>query len=373
MFSLWLLIVIAYATFVLWMYKGFNNATRKTAITSSERVAFSIIIPCRNEEATLARCLDAIIATNYPRHCFEIILVDDHSEDGSWRMMEQYANTHDNIQALRLTGEEGKKSALTLAISRSSKDWIITRDADTTNNPHWLQSIQSAILSKKNQQMVILPVLPSSSYQNTIEGIFSLEFLSLMASGLACAAHQKAIIANGANFTFRKDWFDKLGGYKSHEHISSGDDVLFLKETVHINPQWVGVALDPDSAVLTCMPKDLNQWLDQRIRWGSKMTALTFDFTTAVSLLVLMANISLILSLITFFSTTAPLMWIVIVWATKCIPDYLFLSKVSQHFDRRETMKSFVLVSLLYPWALLISVILSIFKKPKWKGRTINI
>ena len=51
-------------------------ASVKTPITK-----FSVVIPARNEAANIEACIAGIVAQNYPTHLFEIIVVDDYSED----------------------------------------------------------------------------------------------------------------------------------------------------------------------------------------------------------------------------------------------------------------------------------------------------
>jgi len=49
----------------------------------NEKPFISIIIPCRNEEKFIDKCLDSIIAQNYPKDKLEILIIDGMSEDGT--------------------------------------------------------------------------------------------------------------------------------------------------------------------------------------------------------------------------------------------------------------------------------------------------
>ena len=52
----------------------------------------SIIVPCRNEEKFIGRCLDSIIAQDYPGESLEVLVVDGMSEDGTREIVERYTD-----------------------------------------------------------------------------------------------------------------------------------------------------------------------------------------------------------------------------------------------------------------------------------------
>ncbi len=88
----------------------------------------SIVIPCRNEEAYIARCLDSILASDYPQDRLEILVAEGRSSDRSREILETYASAHrsivllDNVRGTTPTG-------LNLAVRAASGDIIIRMDA----------------------------------------------------------------------------------------------------------------------------------------------------------------------------------------------------------------------------------------------------
>jgi glycosyltransferase involved in cell wall biosynthesis len=88
----------------------------------------SVIIPCRNEEGYIARCLDSILATAYPRHRLEILVADGQSNDGTRSILVRYAALHPSIRLLNNpTGST--PAGLNASIRASSGDVIIRMDA----------------------------------------------------------------------------------------------------------------------------------------------------------------------------------------------------------------------------------------------------
>jgi len=95
----------------------------------------SVIIPCRNEEKFIGKCLDSIIAQDYPKDKLEILVVDGMSEDGTREIVKRYMDKCPFIELL----DNPKKitpCALNIGIKNAKGDIIIRMDAHAkyTNN-----------------------------------------------------------------------------------------------------------------------------------------------------------------------------------------------------------------------------------------------
>ena len=88
----------------------------------------SVIIPCRNEEKFVARCLDSILANDYPTDQLEVLVVDGMSEDGTRAIVKQYAQAYGLVRLL-----DNPKSiipaAMNIGIRNACGDIIIKMDA----------------------------------------------------------------------------------------------------------------------------------------------------------------------------------------------------------------------------------------------------
>lgn len=104
----------------------------------------SIIVPCRNEIAYIARCLDSIMASEYPNDRFEIIVADGLSDDGTRAVLAEYAVRYPQIRVLdnrrRIT-----PAALNLAIAAARGDLIARMDAHTIYPPNYLPGLVKAL------------------------------------------------------------------------------------------------------------------------------------------------------------------------------------------------------------------------------------
>ena len=100
-------------------------------------VQVSVLIPVKDEEATLATLVDQIGAAfeTLPEVEYEVIFVDDGSVDGSWAVMEELAGSNERVRALRLRRNFGKAAALAAAVDEARGERVVTMDADLQDDP----------------------------------------------------------------------------------------------------------------------------------------------------------------------------------------------------------------------------------------------
>ncbi len=91
----------------------------------------SIIIPCRNEETFIAKCLDSILATTYPIQRLEIFIIDGLSEDNTGKIITLYQKKHPFIRVIK-NSKKIIPVAMNIGIKHAKGDVIIKMDAHTT-------------------------------------------------------------------------------------------------------------------------------------------------------------------------------------------------------------------------------------------------
>ena len=114
-----MIFIIAFSTYLSLTYVllivrlyGALHDRNSSDVTAWSDPQVSIIVPFRNEEEKLPALLEKVEALKYPRDRFEIILVDDHSEDQSCAVVREFAlKTEIGVRLLQLSEVEGKKAA----------------------------------------------------------------------------------------------------------------------------------------------------------------------------------------------------------------------------------------------------------------------
>jgi len=101
----------------------------------------SVIIPCYNEEATLARCVERVLAIADDDLRLEIIIVDDCSRDRSREIARELAGRHPEIRLLAHEVNQGKGAALRTGFARATGDVVAVQDADLEYDPRDLKRL----------------------------------------------------------------------------------------------------------------------------------------------------------------------------------------------------------------------------------------
>jgi glycosyltransferase involved in cell wall biosynthesis len=102
----------------------------------------SVIVPCRNERAYIAKCLDSILANDYATERLEVIVVDGASDDGTRRILEEYAQRWPRIQWLDNPART-TPAALNVGIRRARGDIIMRMDAHCRYSDSYISRLVS--------------------------------------------------------------------------------------------------------------------------------------------------------------------------------------------------------------------------------------
>lgn len=295
---------------------------------------------------------------------FEVMWVDDHSEDGSDQIIEELISGNPQHHLLKLTDHFGKKAALKMAIDSSKFNWILTTDADVRLNQKWLNAVQKAMVIL-DCDMLLLPVGVEFEKKNWLATFLAAEHTAVQALSMGLAARNFPISCNGANLLFRKSAFDKVGGYNGNDHIPSGDDVFllqsFLSNKLNVKAHW-----DDDVLIHTSTPKKFIQTLEQRLRWAGKTGRMSHPYARIAGAILVFNAVMLIIA--PFWSSTIMELWFGALMV-RVITDVLLIKSVGKHYNQHRNPLTLTLVSLLYiPYILLMGIGSAIWR-PKWKGR----
>ena len=333
---------------------------------------FTVIIPARNEAANIKACVDSILNQDYPSAAFEIIVIDDFSEDDTAFIVQALSQQYPQVRLIQLADhcKEGetlayKKKAIEIAVSEAKGDWIMTTDADCIVPKKWLL-LYNAYIHQHQPCFVAAPVMfiKTTGILNQFQ---VLDFLALQGITAAAVGAGKHSMSNGANLGFEKTAFIAVGGYQGVDHIASGDDMFLMhkmKQTLH---KPVGYLFHTDAIVLTAAMDTWKGFIMQRIRWASKARYYDDRSITMVLTLVYFFNLSFIcLALLGSWSS------LIIALAFKIFFELFFLDPVAKFFKMQPELKYFVLYQPIHIVYNIAAGLVGQLKTYSWKGRKVK-
>lgn len=329
----------------------------------------SIIIPARNEEETIANCLQSIQAQDFPKDLVEIIIIDDASDDETVLKLEALKKEMPII-IIRNAIHEGKKKSLTKAIALAQGELIITRDADTVSYSNdWLTTLVGFYEAHKSD-MLICPVTYTRPV-NVLEQVQYIENLALTGFSAGFSAWKHPFLCSGANLAFTKSFYAQVNGYATHATISSGDDVLLL-ETFKKHGAKINWLKSIDASVITPPVKDIMSFIYQRVRWAGKFNANTNKLNTLLGGSIVITNLFIYLLLIGCIAEWISFYFFLLFITSKAIFDILLLFLVARFFKQRVSLWRVLGFEIIYGVYLFIITISVFFITPTWKGKQIT-
>jgi biofilm PGA synthesis N-glycosyltransferase PgaC len=331
---------------------------------------FSVIIPFRNEQTKLPGIVHDLSLQDYPAEKAEIILVNDHSDDGSEAIAQDYCTRYSHFRLVHLSdGKLGKKEAIDEGIKIAGHELILTTDADCRAGRHWL-SVMASFCHDFSPAMVIGLVVAKTS----VKGLFSyfqlLESLSLTGAGAASAIGGKPIYCSGANLCYRKNCYNRIHD-PMIKSIASGDDTFLLLQMKNNCRRDIRVLKSRQALITTMDEASLTDFLKQRSRWISKSTHYGDRDILYSAIVVLLTNLAVMATAVLLVA--GYLQWLFpVVLITKLLLDGYFLSSLSAFSGIKFWLPGYIVSGIVYPLYLLISIAWAFLFPVIWKGRRYN-
>jgi len=359
-----ILFLIFSVLYLILLIGTFVGLSRLKNVNNNFQHSVSVIIAARNEEDRILPCLQSLEKLNYPQDKFEIIFVDDCSNDDTPNIIDKFCKNHKNWQLIRIEEKSkkirGKKNALLNGINQSKGEIIFTTDADCVVPQNWLREMVNYF--KPNVSMVIghSPITNKPGLYQKI-----LQFDNLFSAVAASAPTKlgKPISSIGRNLAYRISAYEDVGSFLALKQYRSGDDILLTERFHYLNDGKIDFCAHPDTFVQTQPPETFSEIFHQQVRKNSKGL-----LKSPVSILF-----SISLFLYYFFFLTFPLiypkyflLWLII-FGLKFLIEFIDLSKAAKIFNLAHTIKFIPIMQIIYPFHIILFSILGIFQLYRWK------
>ncbi len=357
--------VVLIGYFLVGLLRIINKAKRKNETSNVKQNTFTIIVPARNEEKTIADCLHSIINQTYNNTLFEIIVLNDYSIDNTSNIVSgliKEFNTY-QIRLVNLSDFDNvkhKKEAITKGIEEAKNDYIILTDADCIRGEKWLLTINNYITTT-NAKMIYAPVEFNA---NTIfEKLQALEFAGLVGVGAAAIELKNPNMCSAANLIFEKQVFFEVDGYKDNMHIASGDDEFLMHKVFKLYPNEVRFLYNDKAIVQTSPNGTLQQLAQQRKRWVSKSTKYENRYITLILAMAYFFNISILVNVV--IDREMALYQLLF----KTLVEGIFLYKILQLYKKTKLIMLLPVAEIFHILYVIIIGIWANFGTYNWKDR----
>ncbi len=357
------ILFLIYIFFILLLIYGWYRIRPFTKSNSLDQPFLSVVIPFRNEAKNISALLNDLFNQSLDKINFEIILVNDHSDDESVKIINQFKNKFAFLLIHSNTPSKGKKQALSNGIRASKGELILSLDADTRIESDLLSLIIN-YYSKYKSDMIICPVFFNKN-RGFLNSVFSLEFASLLASGAGALGLGQPIMCNGACLAFKRELYLSYG---NRLDIISGDDMFLM---LHLKKEHKRIHYLKNAHVyaLTDAPSDLKSFISQRTRWVSKDKAYRDAGVIETAIIVFLLNTVLAILFVSaifgFFSFGLFLS----LFGLKSIADLGILWPFLNYYGRRHYIWYFIPTQLLYIFYVPLIAIWGNIAKFEWKNK----
>jgi chlorobactene glucosyltransferase len=180
----------------------------------------AVIVPARDEAANIDRCLRSLVAQTYPASCLRIIVIDDHSRDGTFAIASALAQTCPQLTVLRSPPLPpqwvGKSHACWIGARavENGADWLCFVDADVWAEP---ALIASAVTAADAEALDLLSLAPRQELQSFAErlvipcGLYVLAFCQYLRT--VQARDSSEVTATGQFMLVCRAYYDTVGGH----------------------------------------------------------------------------------------------------------------------------------------------------------------
>ncbi len=316
---------------------------------SLKLVPVSVVVCARNEAENLRRHIPLWLAQVYATD-WELLIVDDASEDDTSTILQFFEAQNPRLQVLRLAEKTspGKKAALARGIAAATYEHLVLTDADCAPvGPHWLAHMANA-LAEKPKTEIVLGYAPLSARSGLLNSWARFETAYTALQYFAFARIGMPYMGVGRNLAWKRALFQQAGGFVGHADLPSGDDDLLVNAVAQ--PGRVVLCLHPASFVYSDAKTTWTAWLRQkqrqlgsglRYRWGHQIVLAAvaasqiFHYFFALVLLLVWYSPALVLA----------------IWLLRLVLACTVWKRVFRRFQERN----------LLIWVPLLDVLLAIY------------
>jgi glycosyltransferase involved in cell wall biosynthesis len=236
----------------------------------------SVIVPMKNNEKTAAKCLDSLLALDWPD--YEVIVVNDSSTDSTGAILKEYAAKSPRVKVITTPGL-GPSSARNLAVKEASGEFIASTDGDCIVEKGWLKELYAGFCDDRVGGIggdQLSPADDSPFAKKVADYLKSIGFVTgyIKESAPDCAPACREVDHNPTCCVmYRKKMFGELGGF--YPGLWPGEDVEFDKR---VTDAGYKLLYNPSAVVYHYRSPDMKRFSKMMYSYGRVQSWLVRKF-----------------------------------------------------------------------------------------------
>jgi glycosyltransferase involved in cell wall biosynthesis len=350
-----------------WLFFYLSVHLKRSSEAKKTSQPVSVIICARNEAENLQNFLPSVLEQDYPD--FEVIVVNDCSEDNSYEILGNYLNQYPHLKISTINKDpkftHNKKFAQFIGIKAAKNEILIFTDADCQPlSDQWLQGMASHF--DENTDFV----LGYGGYlreKGLLNKYIRYDCITIAMQYLGMAIRGIPYMGVGRNLAYRRSVFFKNKGFGSHNHIISGDDDLLVNSLATGENTITEFKEENHTRSVPCT--NFKEWMTQKKRHLT--TAPYYKFRD--KLLLITEPATRILFYVTFIILISSLFlwpWVLAVFLLRLICQTIIFSLTSKKLDEPELIYYLLFFDFFSPFINCIVYLSSTRSKSgnnKWK------
>ncbi len=343
----------------------FFNKTKTLKDKTENLPGVSVVIAAKDEYPNLKKFLPQILNQDYPN--FEIIVVNNGSEDDSEFLLKEMQNDYPNLKYINVKSDanffEGKKFPLSIGIKSAKNEILLLTDADCyPSSPNWISNFVNTYDPKTE---IILGYGGYETRKGLLNKIIRFDTIRVALLYFSFATWKIPYMGVGRNLSYRKSLFYSNGGFTKHYKIPSGDDDLFINQVA--TRKNTAIIFNADSKTISVPKESFSDWFKQKRRhfttgklykkWhifllGLWETSTILYFFISILMLALKINIEIVLYFI----------------GIRTIVSFFIVKKLLKSVNERKLLLLSPLLELtIVVLGIIINLSNLLYKQRKWK------
>lgn len=244
------------------LYARFSFSRKKKAV-AMQQVPVSIIVVIKDAANSLLKFLPRIMSQQYSQ--FELVIVNDHSHDLSELLVKEYQSQYSNIKLVNLDSAvstiRGNKFALSMGIRCATYEHLLFTDVECSpTSTHWLEKMAENFVSQKQ---IVLGYSSYDKRNSLFNRLLHFDNLHNAIQYFSLAMCRSTYRGDLKNIAFTKTLFYDQQGFASHNHLSCGEEDIFVSRAS--NKQNTAVEFSQEAFTILHNKVPYSYWKDHKM------------------------------------------------------------------------------------------------------------